>query len=81
MFEVVYKYIELIKKNGYVYVSILGAIFVAFGLSFPANLLWSISNPSIAYHNYKIGEIAQAQLFGVFTVIAWFGVGMSLLRG
>ncbi len=54
--------------------SIIGALLVSFGNPFVANLIWSISNPGIAYHNYKIQQKEQAILFSVFTVIAWFGV-------
>jgi len=47
---------------------------VSFGFPLYANLLWSISNPLIAWHNFRIIQKEQAVLFGVFTVIAWFGV-------
>jgi len=55
-------------------ISIIGAIMVSFGFPLYANLLWSISNPLIAWHNFRIIQKEQAVLFGVFTVIAWFGV-------
>lgn len=54
--------------------SIAGALLVSFGNPLVANLIWSISNPGMAYYNYKIQQKEQAILFSVFSLIAWFGV-------
>lgn len=54
--------------------SIIGAIMVSLGFPLYANIVWSISNPLMAWHNYRIAQKEQAVLFGVFTGIAWFGV-------
>ena len=63
---------ELIKIS--TYLSIIGAISVAFGYSTPANLLWLMSNPILIIHNHRNGELAQARMFGVFGCIALVGV-------
>jgi hypothetical protein len=54
--------------------SILGATFVSLGFSFPANLVWSISNPFLVWHNYREGQNEQALMFSVFACLAIFGV-------
>lgn len=60
-------------------ISISGALLVSLGYPLYANLLWSISNPLLAYHNYKIAQNDQAELFIVFTLIAWFGIIYSFV--
>lgn len=54
--------------------SITGAILVSLGHPLMANILWSISNPLLAIHNYRINQREQANLFTIFTAIAWFGM-------
>jgi hypothetical protein len=54
--------------------SILGATFVSLGLSFPANLIWAISNPCLVWHNYRAGQKEQAFMFSIFACLAIFGV-------
>lgn len=64
---------------GYVtYLSIMGATAVAFGYPTIANVLWAIANPILVWHNYKRGEIEQARMFCIFTVLAFVGVGRYL---
>lgn len=53
---------------------IIGALFVALGKPFSANLIWVISNPILIYHNYKINQLSQSRMFVVFTAISLFGV-------
>ena len=53
--------------------SVIGALSVALQHAGPANLLWSISNPILVYHNYSIGEVDQAAMFSVFAVMAVYG--------
>lgn len=54
--------------------AILGATFVSLGMSGPANLVWSISNPALVWHNYQAGQKEQAIMFSVFSFLAIFGV-------
>lgn len=63
-----------IRLKALVGLSILGAIMVSLGDPLMANILWSVSNPLIAMHNYGIRQNEQAALFVVFTIIAWLGV-------
>ena len=65
----------------FVALSIIGALYVARGCPLSANILWSISNPALCVYNLTNGEIAQATLFGVFTIIAWIGVINLWRRG
>jgi hypothetical protein len=53
---------------------VLGATFVSLGFSFPANLIWSISNPCLVWHNYRAGQKEQAFMFSIFACLAIFGV-------
>lgn len=62
------------------YVSIIGAGSVALGYTLPANLLWSLSNPILMLHNYRAGQMKQAQMFGVFGIIAIGGVVFDLAK-
>lgn len=55
-------------------ISIMGSILTAMGFAFLACVVWSISNPYIAYYNYKKGEMAQYRLFLVFTIVSAIGV-------
>lgn len=58
--------------------AILGAIMVALDQSFLANIIFMITNPLLAWHNYTIKEMEQAQLYALFFVIAVFGVSVQL---
>ena len=58
----------------FTYASIVGAACVSVGAPGAANLVWSISNPALALHNWRLGEIAQARMFGVFAILAIAGV-------
>lgn len=53
--------------------SVIGALSVALQHAGPANLLWSISNPVLVWHNFRIGELSQAAMFSVFAVMAVYG--------
>ena len=53
---------------------ICGAILVSLGQPLAANVIWSLSNPILAWHNRGIGQHEQAVMFGTFAVIAWIGV-------
>lgn len=53
--------------------SVIGALSVALQRAGPANLLWSISNPVLVWHNLRIGELSQAAMFSVFAVMAVYG--------
>lgn len=55
--------------------SIFGAFLVSLGISTGANLVWSISNPLLVLHNLKAGQTDQARMFGVFSILAFLGVG------
>lgn len=68
------------KLDDLTYVSILGAGSVAMGHTFPANLLWSVSNPILALHNYRAGQVKQAQMFGIFGFIAVSGVIVDIVK-
>ena len=52
-------------------ISILGAILVSFGYEFQTNVLWSICDPLLAYHNFKLNQKEQGYLFVIFTLAAW----------
>ena len=54
--------------------SILGAICVSRGKSLAANGVWAISNIGLAWYNISISEYEMAFLFGVYEVIAVYGV-------
>jgi len=56
------------------YLGIIGAFFVAFGYSTPANIVWAVSNPVLMFYNYRNKEFAQARMFGVFWCIAMIGL-------
>ncbi len=55
-------------------IAILGGILTAMGFAFWACVVWSISNPYMVYHNYKIGQMAQFRLFLVMTIVSLLGV-------
>ena len=54
--------------------AILGALAVAKDKALFANAVWSISNPLLVGYNYYNGMVEQAVMFGVFTLVAWYGV-------
>ena len=54
--------------------AIIGALAVARNKALFANAIWSISNTLLFGYNYSSGEIEQAIMFGVFTIVAWYGV-------
>lgn len=60
---------------------IIGAVFVSFGHVTPANLIWSISNLCLLYHNYRIGQKAQAKMFLIYALLGINGVFRHFLFG
>lgn len=56
------------------HLSVVGAGFVAAGQTWPANLIWSVSNPLLAWHNYRAGDVHQARMFCVFGALALIGL-------
>jgi len=54
--------------------AIICALCVAKNKALVANAVWSISNPALVIHNYSTGEVEQAVMFSVFSVVAWYGV-------
>ena len=54
--------------------SIIGALMVSLNFPLMANMIWSFTNPVLAYHNNAIGQKEQALLFSIFAMIALFGV-------
>ena len=55
-------------------IAIAGAITVALGKPLAANILWILSNPCMAIHNYNIGEFEMAGMFFTYSVIACYGI-------
>lgn len=70
MFDIIPKSIIEVMSD----LAILGAVLVSLGFPFYANVIWMISNPYMTWHNYKIKQLEQARLFGVFTIIALYGI-------
>ncbi len=54
--------------------AILGALYVASGRALAANILWSISNPVLIFHNLYSGQIEQATMFAVFSLVSLYGI-------
>lgn len=54
--------------------AIFGALYVASNRSLAANILWGIANPMLVFFNAVNGQIEQAIMFSVFTIIALYGV-------
>ncbi|WP_440946930.1 hypothetical protein ACSAZL_01140 [Methanosarcina sp. T3] len=54
--------------------SLIGALFVAAGDAQAANLIWSVSNPLLVWHNCRTRDYSQAFLFFVFWIIAFAGM-------
>ena len=54
--------------------SIVAAIYVAFGRSLLANSIWSVSNIGFIWYNIAIGEYEMVLLFGSYEIIALYGV-------
>ena len=54
--------------------SIIGAAWVATGHPIRANIVWSISNPALVLYNLTIVQTAQAVMFGIFSLIAFYGI-------
>lgn len=60
-----------------VLLGILGAVLVASGdrmLTWHGHVCWIGVNTGLVWHNWSIGETAQAVLFGVYLAIALIGV-------
>lgn len=55
-------------------IAICGAILVAKGDPYLANVLWCVSNPIFLVHNLRIGEVEQAFRDLIFLSIAVFGI-------
>ena len=55
-------------------IAIAGAITVALGKPLAANILWILSNPCMAIHNYNIGEFEMAGMFFIYSIVALYGV-------
>ena len=54
--------------------SIIGAASVTLGNPLAANMIWSVSNPALVFHNYQNKEYHQARMFGVFAFLAYLGL-------
>lgn len=54
--------------------AIIGAIYVSLGKPLLANIIWSISNLAIFSYNFVISEYEMAMLFGVYEIIAIYGI-------
>ncbi len=54
--------------------AIVGAIAVSSGLPFYANVIWLPSNIYLSWYNYKLGQMSLARLFGIYCLIALYGV-------
>ena len=54
--------------------SIIAAVYVSFGKSLTANIIWSISNIGFIWHNIIICESEMIMLFGVYEITALYGI-------
>ena len=54
--------------------AILGALYVASGRALAANILWSVSNPALIFHNLYNGQNEQAAMFMVFSIVSLYGI-------
>ena len=61
-------------------IAIIGAFAVAKGKAFTANVLWLMSNPLMGLYNYRKGELELAVMFGIYSLIAVYGVWNLKLR-
>jgi hypothetical protein len=72
------KLIYYLKKNILLKIGafggVTGCVFVAFGLPLEANMIWVLTNPFIAIHNYRIREYGQMILWSIYICIAVFGL-------
>lgn len=59
-------------------ISVLGAFFSGFGYNTTANMMWGVSNPLLAYNNYKNQNIDNVYLFSIFTIAAWINIIMYM---
>lgn len=55
-------------------IAIIGALCVAKNKALAANAVWSISNPALVVYNHSIGQVEQAVMFAMFSLVAWYGV-------
>lgn len=53
---------------------VIGCIFVSLDKPILANLVWLIGNPIIFFHNLKVGEMEQARMWFVYSVIVMLGL-------
>lgn len=53
---------------------IAGAVCVARDKALTANCLWALANPGLILHNLLIHEHAMAFMFGVYEVVALYGI-------
>lgn len=56
------------------YLAIIGQIILSVGHPLYALSLWSITNPLLAYHHYKLKEEYQMRMFIAFFVFSVYGV-------
>lgn len=54
--------------------AILGALYVARGRALAANILWSISNPALLFHNLYSGQTEQSAMFTAFSLVSLYGI-------
>ena len=54
--------------------SIVAAIYVAFGRSLLANSIWSVSNIGFIWHSISIAEYEMTLLFVSYEIIALYGM-------
>lgn len=55
-------------------VTLAGAFLNSAGNPFLASIVWSVTNPILAWHNHRIGQKEQSAIFGAFSLLAWYGV-------
>lgn len=53
---------------------VIGCIFVSLDKPILANFVWLIGNPIILFHNLKVGEMEQARMWFVYSVIVMLGL-------
>ena len=57
---------------------VTGALLAALNKANAANVVWSVSSILLAYRAYTMGDFDSVLLFGVYEVIALFGVARYL---
>jgi len=55
-------------------IAILGGILTSLGFAFWACVVWTISNPCLVYHNQKINQFEQRNLFIIMTIVSLIGI-------